>query len=147
MKWPGKPGAEAAARPLTTAEQQLFDGGKAQFAALCAACHQPSGQGQPGLAPSLLYSRWVVGDPRVLARIVLGGKITENLTMPPWKTALNDEAIAGVLTFIRRSWGHEADPVTVDVVATARRETANRQEPWTNADLDELAQSLAPARR
>ena len=33
--------------------------------------------------------------------------------MPPWKAALNDEAIAGVLTFVRRSWGHDADPVPV----------------------------------
>jgi mono/diheme cytochrome c family protein len=142
LKWPGKPGMAAAARPLTAEEQALFDKGKAQFATLCVACHQPNGQGLAGLAPSLVYSRWVLGDPRVLARIVLCGKAQENLTMPPWKAALSDEAIAGVLTFVRRSWGQEADPVTVATVAEARAATAKRDTPWTDADLEELQQSL-----
>jgi mono/diheme cytochrome c family protein len=137
----------SAARPLTADEQALFDKGKAQFATLCAACHQPNGQGLAGLAPSLLYSRWVIHEnPQFLARIVLNGKVTENLTMPPWKAALNDEAIAGVLTFIRRSWGHESDPVTIQTVAEARAATAKREEPFSEADLSELQQELAPAR-
>ncbi len=147
LKWPGKPGMAVAARDLTPEEQALFEKGRAQFTALCAACHQPNGQGLPGLAPSLLYSRWVLGDSRVLARIVLCGKSQENLIMPPWKAALNDEAIAGVLTFIRRSWGQDADPVTVATVTEARVETAKRDEPWSDADLEELVQSLATARR
>ena len=113
-----------------------------QFAVLCAACHQPNGQGLAGLAPSLVYSRWVLGDPRILARIVLNGKVQENMVMPPWKAALDDENIAAVLTFIRRSWGHEADAVTAPVVAEARRATASREEPFTDADLEEVAEAL-----
>jgi glucose/arabinose dehydrogenase/mono/diheme cytochrome c family protein len=147
LKWPGKPGMASAARPLTAEEQALFDKGQAQFATLCAACHQPNGQGLAGLAPSLLYSRWVLGDPRILARIVLNGKVQENLTMPPWKAALNDEAIAGVLTFVRRSWGHDADPIPVATVAEARAAIATREEPWSDADLVELIQSLGPPPR
>ena len=147
LKWPGKPGMASAARPLTPDEQALFDKGQAQFATLCAACHQPNGQGLAGLAPSLLYSRWVLGDPRILSRIVLNGKVQENLTMPPWKVALNDEAIAGVLTFVRRSWGHDADPITVAAVAEARAATAKREEPWSDADLVELMQTFAPGGR
>jgi glucose/arabinose dehydrogenase/mono/diheme cytochrome c family protein len=146
LKWPGKPGADAAAaRPLTPDEEALFEQGKAQFATLCAACHQPNGQGLAGLAPPLIYSRWVLGDPRVLARIVLNGKVQDNLTMPPWKAALDDRAIAAVLTFVRRSWGHDADPVPVAVVAEARRDTAKREEPWSDPDLEELLQTLGPA--
>jgi mono/diheme cytochrome c family protein len=146
LKWPGKSGgAEVAVRPLTADEQALFAKGKAQFATLCATCHQPNGQGLAGLAPSLLYSRWVLGDPRILSRIVLCGKVQENLTMPPWKAALDDDAIAGVLTFVRRSWGHDADPITPAIVADARKETAKRDEPWSDADLEDLVQSLAPA--
>jgi glucose/arabinose dehydrogenase/mono/diheme cytochrome c family protein len=142
LKWPGKPGASNA-RPLTADEQVLFEKGKVQFATLCAACHQANGQGLAGLAPSLVYSRWVLGDPRVLSRIVLCGKAQENLIMPPWKGALNDEAIASVLTFIRRSWGQEADPVTVATVAEARADTAKRDEPWTDKDLDALVRALS----
>lgn len=148
LKWPGKPGAErSGARPLTPEEQARFEAGQSLYAAVCAACHQPNGQGQPGLAPSLVYSRWVLGDPRILARIVLNGKTQENLIMPPWKAALDDESAAAVLTFIRRSWGHEAEPIAAPVVAEARAATATRQEPFTEADLEELAKSLPPSRR
>lgn len=147
LKWPGKVGADTvAARPLTAPEQALFEKGKAQFAALCAACHQPNGQGLAGLAPSLVYSRWVLGDARILSRIVLNGKTQENLVMPPWKAALDDENIAAVLTFLRRSWGHDADPVTPTVVAESRQATAARDEPFTNADLQELMQTLGIGR-
>jgi mono/diheme cytochrome c family protein len=148
LKWPGKAGAaEVAARPLSTDEQVLFDKGKAQFAALCAACHQPNGQGLAGLAPSLVYSRWVLGDPRILSRIVLNGKVQENLVMPPWKAALDDENIAAVVTFIRRSWGHQADPIAPAEVAEARAATTARSEPYSDADLQELAQELGPAKK
>jgi mono/diheme cytochrome c family protein len=148
LKWPGKPGQGAsAARALTPAEQAQFEKGGAQFAALCAACHQPNGQGLAGLAPSLVYSRWVLGDPRILARIVLNGKVQENMVMPPWKAALDDENIAAVLTFVRRSWGHEADPLPVSTVAEARQATQARVEPFSDADLEELAQELPPLPR
>jgi mono/diheme cytochrome c family protein len=148
LKWPGKPGADKTnARPLTAEEQARFEKGQALFAAVCAACHQPNGQGLAGLAPSLVYSRWALGDPRILARIVLNGKVQENLVMPPWKAALDDESVASVLTFIRRSWGHDADPVTPAVVTEARASTKSRDEPFSDADLEELMQSLPPLRR
>ena len=125
----------------------MFDKGKAQFAAFCAACHQPNGQGLAGLAPSLVYSRWVLGDPRILSRIVLNGKVQENLVMPPWKAALDDENIAAVLTFIRRSWGHQADPVSPSVVAETRAATATRTEPFTDSELQEAAHELVPVKK
>ena len=109
--------------------------------------HQPNGQGLAGLAPSLVYSRWVLGDPRLLARIVLNGKVQENLTMPPWKAAFDDEAIAGMLTFMRRSWEHDADPVPTAIVTAARAEVGTRETPWTDPELDGLARMLRPIRR
>jgi glucose/arabinose dehydrogenase/mono/diheme cytochrome c family protein len=146
LKWPGKVGQGDPVRPLTAAETALFEQGKTQFAALCAACHQPNGQGLAGLAPSLVYSKWVLGDDRLLARIVLNGKVQENLVMPPWKAALDDQQIAAVLTFVRRSWGHEEDPVTPATVATARTATASRAEPFTDADLEDAARQLRRGR-
>ncbi|MDO8541433.1 MAG: c-type cytochrome [Opitutaceae bacterium] len=148
LKRPGKPGAQAATvRPLTAAEQARFEKGKMLFAALCAACHQPNGQGLEGLAPPLINSRWVLGDGRVLSRILLNGKARENLIMPPWKAAFDDEAIAAVLTFIRRSWEHDADPVEPSTVAEARRATADRDEPYTDPELEELTRTLRPRKR
>jgi mono/diheme cytochrome c family protein/glucose/arabinose dehydrogenase len=148
LRWPGKPGvADAAVKALTAAEQAQFESGKTLFAGFCAACHQPNGQGLAGLAPSLLYSKWVLGDARILARIVLNGKTQENMVMPPWKAALDDEKIASILTFLRRSWGHEADAVTPPVVTEARQATAGREEPFTEAELQDLTRTLRPRRR
>lgn len=148
LKWPGKPGAAAEeARPLTAAEKAAFEQGREQYATVCAACHQPNGQGLAGLAPSLVQSKWVLGDARIPARIVLNGKVQENMVMPPWKAALNDQAVAAVLTYIRRSWGHAADPVEPATVAEARAATANREEPFTEAELTSLERSLQRANR
>ncbi len=140
LRWPGKPGMTASnVTPLTADEQKLFDQGKASFATLCAACHQANGQGLPGLAPTLVNSRWATGHEQVFARIVLRGKATENLIMPPLKAALNDEQIASVMTFVRRSWGHEASAVTPATVAQARAASATRDEPIDPQEIERLA--------
>lgn len=147
LRWPGKAGMGAAAAPkLTPDEQVRFDKGKVQFAALCAACHQPEGQGLVGLAPSLVYARWVLDDERVAAGIVLHGKSQDTLVMPTLKAVLDDEAIANVLTFVRNSWGNVASAVTPETVARVRAMTASREEPWNDADLAELSQQLGGRR-
>ncbi len=146
-RWPWPRPAEprpSSVRPLTAGEKEQFERGRLQFATICAACHQPNGQGLLGLAPSLVNSRWVQDDPRILARIVLNGKAQENLIMPPWKMMLNDGAIAEVLTFVRRSWGNEGDPVTAALVAEARRDTAAREQPLSDYDLETLVLTLPP---
>ncbi|HEV7866548.1 MAG TPA: c-type cytochrome [Chthoniobacteraceae bacterium] len=130
-------------KPLTPAEQQLFDAGKTLYAGLCAACHQPNGLGMEGLAPTLVDSEWVLGKADVLSRIVLhglSGPITVNgqpwsLEMPPLGAALNDEQIAGILTYIRREWEHNASAVTVEEVARLRTEHKNRTRAWTGPEL------------
>lgn len=148
LRWAGKPGlVTTVVRPLTPDEQVLFERGRTQFATSCAPCHQANGQGLPGLAPSLVNSRWAVGDARIAARLVLNGKARENLIMPPWKNLLNDETTAAVLTFVRRSWGHEADPVTSATVAEARAATTTRDQPYTEADLMQMQEQMGTARK
>jgi mono/diheme cytochrome c family protein len=51
--------------------------GKQLFTANCAACHQASGKGLPGVFPPLDGSEWVAGDERTVANILLHG-ITGN---------------------------------------------------------------------
>lgn len=144
IRWPGKPGM-ALPEPvkLSAEEQAWFDMGKQQFAALCAACHQPEGQGLAGLAPPLVNSRWAVGDERITARIVLVGKAQENLIMPGLRAVLDDNAISAVLTYVRNSWGHTAGPISPAVVAAARKATAAREEPWSEPELEQLSHDLA----
>jgi glucose/arabinose dehydrogenase/mono/diheme cytochrome c family protein len=140
LRWPGKPGmANANLPPLDAEQQALFDKGKTAFATLCAACHQANGQGLPGLAPALVNSQWATGHEQVLARIILRGKATENMVMPPLKAALNDEQVASIMTFVRRSWGHEASPVIPAAVAQARKAIEGQDDPISPEELTELA--------
>lgn len=146
LQWPGKGGAvQAEAKALTEAEQKLFDAGKTQFLIVCGACHQPNGMGLDGLAPPLVDSPWVNGDPKRLTRIALQGirgplkvkgKIWE-LEMPALNV-LSDEEIAGLLTYVRREWGHTAPPVSPEFVGQIRKETEDRFEAWTEEELLKL---------
>jgi len=143
LAWPGKPGlaAEDIVRPLTEAEQALFERGRVTYQTVCAQCHQTSGHGDPGKAPPLRGSDWVFGDDRRLARILLHGLTgpitrggtTWNLDMPAYGE--DDESIAAVLTYIRREWGHGADPVLAETVAEQRKAFAERGGPWTEQEL------------
>ena len=47
----------------------------------------------------------------------------------------DDDQIAVILTFIRREWGHTANPVEPELVKTIRAETEKREEAWTEAEL------------
>ena len=141
--WPGKPGVVVpVVKPLTNEEQALFDNGKQTFAGLCAACHQPTGKGLDGLAPPLADSEWVNGDPERIVKVVMHGLrgpikvkgLSYSYDMPA-AGFLSDEQIAGVLTYIRREWDHEASPVPLDLVQKIRAETKGRTDAWTEGEL------------
>jgi mono/diheme cytochrome c family protein len=118
---------------LSESERAQFERGAREFA-ICAACHQPNGEGMSGLAPSLVGSPWATGGYAALVRIVLNGKTSGDTTMPPLN-ALDDETLAAVLTYIRRSWGHESSVITTGQVKAVRSEVALREEPWSEAEL------------
>jgi glucose/arabinose dehydrogenase/mono/diheme cytochrome c family protein len=139
LRWKGQTlDATSALATLTADERARFDRGQTAFA-VCAACHQPKGEGQPGLAPALVGSPWATGNAGTLTRIVLQGKTSGETTMPPLG-ALDDEVLASILTFVRRSWGHESSPVTPAQVQAVRSETQRREEPWTESELEALNQ-------
>jgi mono/diheme cytochrome c family protein len=90
-----------------------------------------------GLAPALVGSRWATGGLDALIRIVLNGKTTDGSTMPPLRS-LDDETIASILTYIRRSWGHESEPISAAQVQSVRGQVEGRDEPWTDAELEPM---------
>lgn len=135
LDWPGKPRPAAPEpRALTEAEQRLYAAGQQQFTATCAGCHQASGQGLPGVAKSLVGSRWALSPAPQVIRIVLHGKEGEML-MPPIGGSMTDEQIAAALTYVRRSWGNTALPITPAAVQEVRGATAGRKKAWTEAEL------------
>jgi len=147
--WPGKPGVAAtvAPPPLAGADLDRFNKGKAVFTSVCAACHQPDGRGQNGLAPPLLDSDWILGSPQASVRIImygLSGAISVNgrsyIGEMPGLGALDDDQIASVLTYLRREWGHTAAPVDPELVKSIRADTAGRVNPWGWRELNPYRQ-------
>ena len=112
--------------------------GAAVYASRCVACHQASGAGLPGVFPPLAGSEWVAGKETTLIALVLHGATgsltvkgsTYNGAMPAFGAQLQDAELAAVLTHVRSQWGNSAAPVTADTVATVRKETAARTEPF-----------------
>jgi mono/diheme cytochrome c family protein/glucose/arabinose dehydrogenase len=146
--WPGKDGKPLPVLPpLSPKHQDLYDVGKTQFTATCAACHHPAGYGEAGKGPPLIDSDWARGAPHRLVRIVLHGlhgPISINkepfnkdasLEMPAMAMALDDAKIAGVLTYVRREFGDGATPVEMEIVATIRATENGRTEQWTEKEL------------
>ncbi len=64
-----------------------------------------------------------------------------NTTMPGQRAneAFSDEAIAGLVTWLRRRWEHRGAPVSPETVAGIRAATRGRSLPWTDRQLEALA--------
>jgi ubiquinol-cytochrome c reductase cytochrome b subunit len=111
------------AQSATGASGAAAKGGQI-FAQNCASCHQANGQGQPGVFPALAMNKDVTGDPKPIIHTLLyglQGKAIDGKTyaaqMPAWKGQLTNADIAGVITYIRSSWGNKASAVTEADVA------------------------------
>lgn len=124
--------------------------GKKLYAQVCAACHQATGAGVPGVYPPLAKSEWANGSEERIIRILLHGlqgpiKVEGkdfNSVMPaigPGGYNWSDEKIAHVLTYVRQEWGNSAPPVTTEKVTEIRTKgAAGRSTPWTAAELEAL---------
>jgi putative membrane-bound dehydrogenase-like protein len=142
--WPGDELA-LGITPLSPEQLELMALGES-FYSHCAACHGDTGGGVAGLAPPLAGASWVSGPPEWLARIVLQGLSgplevngeSFNGEMPPHvqMEQLDDATLAGLMTYLRRSWGNKADPVSVGTVSVIRSASADRKKPWTVAELE-----------
>ena len=137
LAWPDKPApVVAAAVPLTPEQQKRYDEGSDLYKSLCVGCHQPDGRGKERMAPTLVGSPYVTApDAGAATRVLLAGKEGTVGLMPPLGSALTDEQIASVLTYIRREWGHTAPPIAPDDVQEIRGLTKSRTRPWTDAEL------------
>ena len=119
--------------------------GKKIYAANCAVCHQPDGNGAAGQGyPPLAGSEWVVGSTKRLGMILLKGlegpmtvkgQQYGSAVMQPWEKTLTDAKIADVMTYIRQEWGNSAGPVSAEGVAALRKELAGRTTSYREPDL------------
>lgn len=117
----------------------------------CLTCHQADGEGVPEKYPPLNKSEWVLGDDRILARILINGLAGPvevcgkkfDSQMPPWKQ-LSDYDIAAVLTYIRSSWDNDAPPVAPSTISEVRAELASRDTQFQAKELQSLSLPDAP---
>jgi mono/diheme cytochrome c family protein len=140
---------------LTAAEEEQFANGRQIFTTVCAGCHGPDGAGLEPQGPPLLDSERVLGDAGRLVRIILHGlegpvtvagtryEPPRILTEMPALAVLDNASIAAVLTYIRREWGHAAEPLTEKLVSQLRVSAQGRGRPWTEKELLEV-KPLAP---
>jgi mono/diheme cytochrome c family protein len=139
IDWPGKPAPAVDVAPLTDEQQRRFSAGAELYKNICMGCHQVDGRGREKLAPDLVESHYVTSpDAGAATRILLGGKEGQIGLMPPLGSALDDEQVASVLTYIRREWGHTAAAVAPDEVREIRGLTKTRTRPWTDAELQQV---------
>ena len=68
--------------------------------------------------------------------------VAYNGAMPPWGKTLDDKKLAGVLTYIRQSWGNNAPEVSPEMVAQVRAESSARVKPWTEPELLEFTEEV-----
>lgn len=137
---PAKAAGAGAAQELTL--DDIIRLGRRVYTQQCALCHQANGMGVPGVYPPLVGSDWVVASEERLIRVLLHGLVGEiqvlgntyNGNMPAF-SALGDERVAQVLTYIRQDWGNAAEPITTEQVRAAR-DLAPRSAPWTQAELE-----------
>lgn len=144
LQWPGRAGGPALPPGLDARGAALLDQGRTLFAQHCAGCHQADGRGSEGVAAALRGSpRLGSGDASVPLRIVLQGFSTSASagggnfgTEMPSFARLADAELAAVLTFARRSFGHEESAVHPETVAQSRITWAAHSGAWTPAELD-----------
>ncbi len=130
-------------------EDTMFARGRVVYGSLCGLCHGNDGLGKPGQVPPLAGSEWVnaKGIQR-LARISLAGLNGRiqvegkdwNLSMAALGAALSDADLAAVLSFIRQSWGNQADAVTADEVRALRAAVGARPQPLTGDQLKSMSE-------
>ena len=115
----------AAAAPAAVALKdytvdELKDAGGKVYAAKCAGCHQPNGQGLPPAFPALAHGKVATGPLAGTLDIVMNGS-KANPAMAAWKDQLSDTELAQVITYVRNDFGNTTgDAVQPKDVAAAR---------------------------
>jgi|TARA_B100000446_G_scaffold46347_1_gene42644 cytochrome c oxidase subunit 2 len=101
--------ADAALLDQVVPKEELMALGEQVYMASCAACHQPTGLGLPGVFPALKGSPIVIGDIKGHIDILLHGK--PGTAMQSFAKQLSIKQIAAVITYKRNAWGNDTGDV------------------------------------
>jgi len=89
----------------------------------CAACHQPTGMGMPGVFPALSGSKIVNGPKEEQIRTELMGVMKDGkpTAMVGFAKQLSDTDIAAVITYTRNSWANKTGEMILPDEVKAQR--------------------------
>ena len=143
---PYRPGEERRAeKDLATtglAPVPIVTPGGVLYQGYCARCHGANGAGKPDRVPPLAGNPVVLDpDPTSTIHIILdGGKAASPgfpnaKAMPSFRPLLRDDALAEIVSFIRRGWGNDAAPVSTEEARAVRL--------GSRPDADQLARGAA----
>ena len=129
------------------AKAKLMEIGKANFA-VCAACHGPEGKGvvmgAMKMGPTMEASKIVNGDPAVFALVLLNGIQKEGAEyigpMAAMGATMDDEKLAGVMTYVRNSFGNTSSVVTAEDAKKFREQWKSMTGPVSRAKLTEIGE-------
>ena len=98
--------ANSADRQWTFSE--LMEKGESVYKTACVACHQPNGQGIPGVFPTMLgvVDRLTIADH---LQLVIDG--VPGTAMQAFGRQLSDVDLAAIVTFERNAWGQDSGDV------------------------------------
>lgn len=106
-------------------EQQLIQEGDKIYHNVCIACHQANGEGIAGIYLPLNNNPLLTtDDPTYFVATVLHGRGG----MPAFSGLMDDEEIAGVVSYVRQAWDNDADPVSPEQVAEIRADAMGTPE-------------------
>ena len=116
------------------------------YSSKCNGCHGADAKGDGANFPSLVGSKWVLGETERFAMIILGGLQGPTSTgktygvMPTQGAGLSPEDLAGVMTYVRNNFGNSKGDVVTPEMAKAAMEIAakrpNPAAPVSSAELD-----------
>lgn len=116
--------ASAALLDKTLTKEELMAVGEQVYMGYCAACHQPTGLGLPGVFPAMKGSALVQGDLKPHIDILLNGR--PGTAMQAFGKQLSIKQIAGVITYKRNSWGNNTgeviQPIQIQAEIDANKE-------------------------
>ena len=104
----------------------------------CVTCHQVDGKGIKSAGfPPLKGTQWVLGDEEKLIKItlngimgnmeVLGKTYSGKVPMMGFGSLLNDQQIAGVLTYVRNSFGNKSAVISPEKVKQVREDIKDKK--------------------
>lgn len=127
--------------------------GRAEYA-LCASCHQLSGEGVAGQFPPLKNSEFVIKGERRLVAILkhgiagglsVNGKSFNGNMEPLGSTKLTPKQLAQVLSYVRNEWGNKGSLLYEDQIVALAKELGNRPS-YSEAELRAIDENAnAPA--